>query len=545
MADLNPRLWNVGRLRQLVECAALLVVGCFDTPDPTGRLCVEAEDCGPDFACIEETCVHWPERPLGPGARRPSLDSGVAGRCSDGRVSQTEACDDGNIEPGDGCEPTCIVTPGWHCEGEPSRCDAVCGDGLRLAQETCDDNNTSSSDGCSTACRVEAGFTCPGLPSICTPKDPDLILHLDLDNTQGKFIPDVSGSGFDATVLQSPVEWVSGFVQGGLRMNGAQSIVVPDVPYGHAHTLVLWARIDTALIPGRVALFHHGYSSEDMGYRLSVDATGKLEAQVRWSPTEAVRLSTSGALHDLTQWHRIAWVIAPGGEITLYLDGVHQDSVRGPSTPLDPTPNAILGADPGLDGGEVVGTFDDLRIYRRALSQAELLDLYRAAGGSGPVRLVARADTSVRGGMFADTAENLSSLRVARSSSPGSTWETYLRFDVEGLEKAATARLHLYAEQGALAGLSHGLGLVSDDTWTEADLTWNSRPPASSDRETWGILQTPGWIDIDLTAPVRTEAMGDNALSVRVRSVNDLGTTSFVTYQSRDQSERPHLEISF
>lgn len=55
----------------------------------------------------------------GPGHMvRAPRHSGPA--CGDGTV--TEACDDGNTAPGDGCSALCAVEAGWECSGSPSAC---------------------------------------------------------------------------------------------------------------------------------------------------------------------------------------------------------------------------------------------------------------------------------------------------------------------------------------------------------------------------------------------------------------------------------------
>ncbi len=61
--------------------------------------------------------------------------------CGDGVQEGTEECDDGNVDDGDGCESTCVVT-------------AVCGDGTVEAGEACDDGNTMDGDECSADCLV-------------------------------------------------------------------------------------------------------------------------------------------------------------------------------------------------------------------------------------------------------------------------------------------------------------------------------------------------------------------------------------------------------
>jgi fibro-slime domain-containing protein len=76
--------------------------------------------------------------------------------CGDGKVTGSEACDDGNLLPFDGCSPTCEIEPGCTSGG----CTTTCGDGIVGGDEECDDGNAQSGDGCSSACKVEAGYTC-------------------------------------------------------------------------------------------------------------------------------------------------------------------------------------------------------------------------------------------------------------------------------------------------------------------------------------------------------------------------------------------------
>lgn len=94
--------------------------------------------------------------------------------CGNAIVEAGEACDDGNLDAGDGCE-ACLVVEGWTCEGSPSDCDpvttAVCGNAVVELGEDCDDGNDASGDGCSDACDVEDGYTCTGEPSVCTTGD--------------------------------------------------------------------------------------------------------------------------------------------------------------------------------------------------------------------------------------------------------------------------------------------------------------------------------------------------------------------------------------
>ncbi|NUN15234.1 MAG: lamin tail domain-containing protein [Myxococcales bacterium] len=63
--------------------------------------------------------------------------------CGDNHLDDNEECDDGNLEPGDGCEPDCTVTKGG------------CGDGEQNEGEECDDKNKLAGDGCGPTCELE------------------------------------------------------------------------------------------------------------------------------------------------------------------------------------------------------------------------------------------------------------------------------------------------------------------------------------------------------------------------------------------------------
>jgi cysteine-rich repeat protein len=72
----------------------------------------------------------------------------VCSKCGDGEIANSESCDDGNSDPGDGCSNICQVEDGYECTGTPSKC-YICGNGVREDGEECDDGNTENFDGCS------------------------------------------------------------------------------------------------------------------------------------------------------------------------------------------------------------------------------------------------------------------------------------------------------------------------------------------------------------------------------------------------------------
>jgi fibro-slime domain-containing protein len=64
----------------------------------------------------------------------------------------------GGRTPYDGCDPDCRLEP----DCTAGTCTAFCGDGVLIAGsgEACDDGNVQNGDGCSSTCQQEAGYTC-------------------------------------------------------------------------------------------------------------------------------------------------------------------------------------------------------------------------------------------------------------------------------------------------------------------------------------------------------------------------------------------------
>ena len=89
--------------------------------------------------------------------------------CGDGRVAETESCDDGNAKAGDGCDAKCAVEPGWACPTPGLRCQASkCGDGIIAGAEECDYKPGLPVTGCSaTTCRIEPNYDCDPKTLTC------------------------------------------------------------------------------------------------------------------------------------------------------------------------------------------------------------------------------------------------------------------------------------------------------------------------------------------------------------------------------------------
>jgi cysteine-rich repeat protein len=106
----------------------------------------------------------------GPCENDPTDAGNVGAACGDRELAKTEACDDGNVAPNDGCSATCTIEPGWVCPTPGLACEAAkCGDGILAGDEECEHPVGTTVTGCSAECKIEPGFDCDATTSACAP----------------------------------------------------------------------------------------------------------------------------------------------------------------------------------------------------------------------------------------------------------------------------------------------------------------------------------------------------------------------------------------
>jgi cysteine-rich repeat protein len=148
---------------------------CDDANTASGDGCSEACEVEPNYVCDSpgtpcripacgDGFRDWVPGPApgggwggGAGSGGTVIFAGAGGTSGSGGPMHVEACDDGNLTSGDGCNGECGAEAGYTCDvaGQPCKL-AVCGDGYHdWPYEQCDDGNTTSGDGCSSTCVYE------------------------------------------------------------------------------------------------------------------------------------------------------------------------------------------------------------------------------------------------------------------------------------------------------------------------------------------------------------------------------------------------------
>lgn len=211
------------------------------------------------------------------------------------------------------------------------------------------------------------------------------------DGTGSTTAEDVIGTT-DGTLnnMDANTDWVDGIMGGGLDLDGNDDYIslgdYAGIEGVSALTISIWVK-------------NHKTQILATGNERIIDknGAGNDTLQLTWQQSEDMHFSiqtNAGAGNDLVavytdgpppgsanQWHHIVGVY-DGLEIKLYVNGV-LGSVTQPHTQLtNNTAHALLiGTDEGAGEGWD-GVVDELRIYNRALSPAEVYDLYLGTGGN-------------------------------------------------------------------------------------------------------------------------------------------------------------------
>jgi hypothetical protein len=196
-----------------------------------------------------------------------------------------------------------------------------------------------------------------------------------LDDGNGNSAVDSSGTGNTGTLVNNPA-WVSGVLGGGMNFNGTnQRVTVADnnsLDFTNQITLAAWIRpgkLDTQYPINKAA-----YDSVD-GYELSLSSSGKVFVrfnQASADNTYRLNSNTSYPTDGNTWMHVVATY--DGTTIKLYINGVLDASVDKTLTIATNTLPLTFGSDT-QNAAPFQGGMDDVRVYGRALSAAEVAAL--------------------------------------------------------------------------------------------------------------------------------------------------------------------------
>ncbi len=213
----------------------------------------------------------------------------------------------------------------------------------------------------------------------CANADPTLVAYYSFDEGSGTTIHDCSTHGFNAVLNSSGGgDWTTGHSGNAILFNASNSVcVLVDSPAANqlgALTLSAWVML----------LDPNG------GYVIGQRTTSGFGWRIDMEPTDAgadlgFAIGTGDGSNDFSadtitsgsKWHHVAAVFDPvAATQTLFFDGTPiAASPAATAIVADPTPTTIRIGCRGDDTQFFDGVIDEVRIYSRALSSAEITTL--------------------------------------------------------------------------------------------------------------------------------------------------------------------------
>ena len=210
-----------------------------------------------------------------------------------------------------------------------------------------------------------------------TDSDPTLVGYWKFDEGSGTVAADASGNGNHGTLQNGPI-WTTGRIGGALRFDGNNDYV--NLPSGLLNglsnvTTAFWIKTSKT---GKQAIFSGATSGNNEEYLLYFTSHTQILFFLGESPSSYVAWTITSIANG--QWHHVAVVRDDTNNmVTLYIDGVSQGAKAATLNPLSIVANGlVIGQEQDAVGGgfdpvqAFAGDLDDVRIYNRALSAAEI-----------------------------------------------------------------------------------------------------------------------------------------------------------------------------
>lgn len=199
---------------------------------------------------------------------------------------------------------------------------------------------------------------------------PGLIAYWRLDEGTGTKASDCTPGAHHGTVMGAV--WAPGKVGSGALAFTGDTVELGNPPAFQligAMTVSAWINVNRTDVSGRIL---SKSSQSDRGWEINIEAGGTLEFKVARDTASYAQVSRP--FPTLKQWKHVAGVYQPGTALRLYVDGTEVAATTSnvPAQQRNSPLDVRMGAMPNELCCRMDGTIDDVRLYGRALTAAEV-----------------------------------------------------------------------------------------------------------------------------------------------------------------------------
>jgi len=219
-----------------------------------------------------------------------------------------------------------------------------------------------------------------GLMSVAEAADPDLVAYWRFDETSGTTASDSSGNGHDGTIMGDP-QWVPGKLGGALEFDGSGDYVdcgsSPDFEIAVNITIACWIKVDVFDKTWQAII-----TTSDSSWRVHRSSSSN---NIAWGSSGLSPTDLTGTTDVSTgDWFHIA-AVYNGAQKLLYINGNLDASSDSTGNITASSVPVYIGENSGATGRFWAGLIDDVRIYKRALTDTEILGVMSGGGAEYPL----------------------------------------------------------------------------------------------------------------------------------------------------------------